>query len=79
MTSCLGCVIKITKNRGDKIMRINLVTAVVLGGGLLISSCGDQVWCGENGCGSDSNANRDRSTRAAPMNIQNGSILKNML
>ncbi len=59
-------------------MRINLVTAVVLGV-LLMSGCGDQVWCGENGCGSDGNANRDRSTRAAPMNIHNGSVLKNML
>ena len=59
-------------------MRINLVTAVVLGG-VLISGCGDQVWCGENGCGPDGNANRDRSTQAAPMSIQNVPILGNIL
>ena len=38
-------------------MRIIQVIAVVLGV-LLMSSCGDQVWCGENGCGSDRNAPR---------------------
>lgn len=58
-------------------MKINLVTAVVLGL-LVISGCGDQVWCGENGCGIDKNANRNRSTRTAPMNIPNGSIPENI-
>ena len=42
-------------------MRIYLVTVVVLGA-LLMSGCGDQIWCGENGCGSDSMANKNRST-----------------
>ena len=59
-------------------MRINLVTGVVLGV-LLMSGCGDQVWCGENGCGVDKNANRNRLTRAVPMGIENGPILENML
>ncbi|MGR8981315.1 MAG: hypothetical protein ACU84H_14650 [Gammaproteobacteria bacterium] len=30
-------------------MRIHLIITVVLGV-LLMSGCGDQVWCGENGC-----------------------------
>ena len=33
----------------NKMMRLFKVTVVVLGM-LLLSGCGDQVWCGENGC-----------------------------
>jgi outer membrane murein-binding lipoprotein Lpp len=55
-------------------MRINLVTAVVLGV-LLMSGCGDQVWCGENGC----TGKKIVSTSAAPMNVQNAPILENIL
>ncbi len=55
-------------------MRINQVIGVVLGV-LLMSGCGDQVWCGENGCGTDRNV----STSPAPRNIQNDPILDNML
>ena len=32
-----------------KIMRIHLIIAVVLGV-LLVTSCGDQIWCGNDGC-----------------------------
>ena len=45
-------------------MRINQVIAVVLGL-LLMSGCGDQVWKGEIGRGS----NRDVSTSTAPIDI----------
>ena len=30
-------------------MRIHLIIAVVLGV-LLVTSCGDQIWCGDDGC-----------------------------
>ena len=45
-------------------MRINQVIAGVLGV-LLMSGCGDQIWCGENGCNS-----KRPSTHADPMNVQ---------
>jgi len=34
-------------------MKINLVIVIVLGA-LLLSGCGDQVWCGDDGCNSNS-------------------------
>jgi len=37
-------------------MRTLRVTAVVLGI-LLLSGCGDQVWCGENGCAGQKGGN----------------------
>ena len=37
-------------------MRTFKVTAVVLGI-LLLSGCGDQVWCGENGCAGQKGGN----------------------
>jgi hypothetical protein len=55
-------------------MRINQVITVVLGL-LLMSGCGDQVWCGENGC----SGKKIVSTSATPMNFQNGPILENIL
>jgi outer membrane murein-binding lipoprotein Lpp len=37
-------------------MKIFRVIAVVFGI-LLLSGCGDQVWCGDNGCGASREAN----------------------
>jgi len=37
-------------------MKTFQVTAVVLGM-LLLSGCGDQVWCGENGCAGQKGGN----------------------
>lgn len=42
-------------------MKINLKLAILVSM-LLVSGCGDQVWCGENGCGSDSMRNKERTT-----------------
>lgn len=55
-------------------MRIIQVIAVVLGV-LLMSGCGDQVWCGENGCPGKGRL----SPSATPMKVQNGAILENIL
>ncbi len=40
--------------------------SIVIFGMLLLNGCGDQIWCGENGCG----ANRDVSTPTVPINTQ---------
>lgn len=53
----------------------NIQVITVLFGGLLMSGCGDQVWCGENGCGADRNV----SIPANQMVVQNSPILQNML
>lgn len=74
MTYILVALLVLTRTEETKVMRINQVIAIVFGA-LLISGCGDQVWCGENGCG----ASRDVSTPSAPINLQNNSILENML
>lgn len=40
--------------------------SIVIFGMLLLNGCGDQVWCGENGCGADRNV----STPTVPINTQ---------
>ena len=55
-------------------MRIKHVIAVVLGV-LVLSGCGDQIWCGENGCSGKKMA----STSTIPMNVQDGPFLENLL
>jgi hypothetical protein len=41
---------KLVSGGGARIMRIVQVFLVVLGV-FLLSGCGDQFWCGEDGCG----------------------------
>ena len=55
-------------------MRFNQVIAVVLGA-LLMSGCGDQFWCGDDGC----RPKKIVSTADVPMHAQSGSILVNIL
>lgn len=52
-------------------MRTKYIIAVVLGM-LVLSGCGDQFWCGENGC----SGKKIVSTSAYLVNIQNGPILE---
>jgi len=41
-----------------KIMRVFLISVVLL----IMTGCGDEFWCGENGCGADKDANINRTT-----------------
>lgn len=55
-------------------MRSYKIIAVVLGV-LLMSGCGDQMYCGDDGC----NHSSHMSAPIDPMKVLNGSILENML
>jgi len=44
--------------RGIKIMRVFLISMVLLA----MTGCGDEFWCGENGCGADKGSNINRTT-----------------
>jgi len=39
-------------------MRVFLISVVLLA----MTGCGDQFWCGENGCGADKDSNINRTT-----------------
>jgi len=49
--------------------------SIVIFGMLLLNGCGDQIWCGENGCG----ANREVSTPTVPINTQSINIFGHRL
>jgi len=48
---------KLVSGGGTKIMRIRQVFLVVLGV-FLLSGCGDQFWCGEDGCSNTCNSQK---------------------
>ncbi len=55
-------------------MRINRLVTVVLGA-LLMSGCGDQFWCGEDGC----RGKRIASASTVQVDDRNDSILEQFL
>ena len=55
-------------------MKINRFIGLVFTA-LLMSGCGDQVWCGENGCG----AQRMVSNVSYSTSAQNASIVDSLL
>jgi hypothetical protein len=44
-----------------KAMKTVLIS-VILFTSLLMTGCADDVWCGDNGCGADKDANINRTT-----------------
>jgi len=65
ITRCEYIFLYLFINRGNKTMKY-LQGSIVIIGMLLLNGCGDQIWCGENGCG----ANRSVSTPTVPIDTQ---------